>query len=138
MISFIVTGHGKFAEGLFNSVELIMGEIAQAEVISFEEDVEDLTNKVTDAIESLDSGDGVICFTDLAGGTPFNVCSKLATGKENVRVIGGTNSPMLLTGLMQREMDIDTAVQQVIHEGKDAIKAFQMNKSSYSESSDGL
>lgn len=138
MIGFIVTGHGKFAEGLFNSVELIMGEIAQAEVISFEEDVEDLTNKVTDAIESLDSGDGVICFTDLAGGTPFNVCSKLASGKENVRVIGGTNSPMLLTGLMQRETDIDAAVQQMIHEGKDAIKAFQLNKSSPSESSDGL
>ncbi|WP_458355076.1 PTS sugar transporter subunit IIA [Peribacillus frigoritolerans] len=44
----------------------------------------------------------MVCFTDLASGTPFNVCSRISSCKDNIRVIAGTNLPMLLSRLFHR------------------------------------
>lgn len=53
--------------------------------------------------------------------------SKLAAKKENIRVIGGTNSPMLLSAVFQRELELDSFVETVLKEGKDNIKEFKLN-----------
>lgn len=110
------------------SIEMITGEINQMRVISFEEDTTKLENELKIAIKELDSGHGVVCFTDLPGGTPFNICSRLAVEHKNVRVIGGTNSPMLLSGVFQRALDLDDYVAYVIGEGKNNIKTFEVKQ----------
>ncbi|HLQ96631.1 MAG TPA: PTS sugar transporter subunit IIA [Pseudogracilibacillus sp.] len=141
MIGFVITGHGTFPEGVLQSVELITGEVAQIKTVTFETDTDKLHDDLDAAMTDVDTGDGVVCFADLAGGTPFNVCSKIAVKKDNVRVIGGTNSPMLLSGVFQRENAVDAFVDAVIQEGKDNIKAFEMKqeKKDISESdSDGV
>lgn len=125
MIGIVITGHGAFPTGMLESVQLIAGEIKQIEVIPFEEDVEKLEQAIEKAIDNVDTGSGVVCFTDLAGGTPFNVCSR-ASSKGNVRVIGGSNSPMLLSGLFQRELSLDEFVSKVLKDGKENIKEFKI------------
>ncbi|MFK4998834.1 PTS sugar transporter subunit IIA [Bacillus sp. N9] len=125
MIGIVLTGHGAFPTGMLESVQLIAGEIRQIKIVPFEEDVEKLEREIEHAINSVDTGAGVVCFTDLAGGTPFNICSKLALKNESVRVIGGTNSPMLLSGLFQREFKLDEFVAKVLQDGKENIKEFE-------------
>jgi mannose/fructose/sorbose-specific phosphotransferase system IIA component len=138
MIGIVLTGHGAFPAGMLESIELITGKIKQMEVIPFEEDKDKLEKEVSQAIENINSGSGVVCFTDLAGGTPFNVCSTIAATKDDVRVIGGTNSPMLLSGMFQRESVIDEFVEAVLKEGKDNIKQFEMKQKQASSEEDGI
>lgn len=138
MIGIVLTGHGSFPNGMLQSVELITGEVKQIEVIPFEEDKDKLEKAIGQSIENMDKGYGVVCFTDLPGGTPFNVCSSIASTKENVRVIGGTNSPMLLSGLFQRELTVDDFVEAVIKEGKDNIKQFELKQKKTAPEEDGI
>ncbi|TQS71191.1 PTS sugar transporter subunit IIA [Ornithinibacillus gellani] len=136
MIGLVLTGHGAFPTGMLESIQLITGEIDQIKVIPFEDDQDKLSADIEKAIEAVDSGQGVVCFTDLAGGTPFNVSSRLAAQKDNVRVIGGTNSPMLLSVAFQRELELDAFVELALTEGKNNIKAFELKKAKEQESDD--
>ncbi|WP_077328808.1 PTS sugar transporter subunit IIA [Virgibacillus siamensis] len=138
MIGMVLTGHGSFPEGMLESVELITGKVRQIEVVPFEEDKDKLEKQINQAIENVDTGSGVVCFADLAGGTPFNVCSSIAAAKRNVRVIGGTNSPMLLSGMFQRESAVDAFVETVLKEGKDNIKQFEMKQKQAASEEDGI
>lgn len=128
MIGLVLTGHGAFPTGMLESIQLITGVMDQIKVIPFEDDQDKLSADIEKAIEAVDSGQGVVCFTDLAGGTPFNVSSRLAAQKDNVRVIGGTNSPMLLSVAFQRELELDAFVELALTEGKNNIKAFELKK----------
>ena len=138
MIGIVLTGHGAFPTGMLESVQLIAGEIKQVEVIPFEEDVEKLEQAIAKAISNVETGSGVVCFTDLAGGTPFNVCSRIASGIEKIRVVGGTNSPMLLSGLFQRELSLDAFIEKVLKEGKDNIKEFEIKRKQTTEDEVGI
>jgi len=138
MIGLVLTGHGAFPNGMLESIQLITGEIDQIKVIPFENDQNKLHEELEKAIEEVDNGEGVVCFTDLAGGTPFNVSSKLAAERENVRVIGGTNSPMLLSAVFQRESDLNSFVELVLAEGKNNIKEFKMKTVKEQETNDGI
>lgn len=139
MIGIVITGHGSFPNGMHDTVKLIAGDVKQLQVVPFENNQDKLQQDLEAAISECDTGEGVAVFADLAGGTPFNVSSRLAVAKEKVRVIGGTNSPMLLSGLFQRELPIDQFVDNVIKEGKDSIKPFTINKERDSmEDEDGI
>ncbi|WP_226035931.1 PTS sugar transporter subunit IIA [Aquibacillus saliphilus] len=138
MIGFVITGHGSFPNGLLESVQLIAGDIEQVEVIPFEESSDRLEKLLTQSIENVDTGSGVVCFADLAGGTPFNVSSKIASINDNIRVIGGANSPMLLSGLFQRKLPVDDFVDIVLKEGKENIKKFEVNVIDTVVDSDGI
>ena len=139
MIGLILTGHGSFPSGMLESVQLITGEIKQIKVIPFEEDQEKLSKQIEEAINEVNTGSGVVCFTDLAGGTPFNVSSKLAALRDDVRVIGGTNSPMLLSAVFQRELELDSFVDNILKEGKENIKEFKLKPTKvHQEVEDGI
>ncbi|MCK1982600.1 MULTISPECIES: PTS sugar transporter subunit IIA [Peribacillus] len=125
MIGIVLTGHGSFPTGMLESVQLIAGEVKQVEVIPFEEDVSILEQAVSKAIDNVETGAGVVCFTDLAGGTPFNVCSTIASCKDNIRVIAGTNLPMLLSGLFHRELSLEAFIEKMLKDGKENIMEFK-------------
>lgn len=128
MIGIIITGHGSFPNGIYDSIKLIAGEQQQVSIIAFQENQDKLEEELKAAISDLDKGDGVVCFADLAGGTPFNVSSRIAATNNSVRVIGGANSPMILSGLFQRELPLDDFVSMVINEGKENIKPFTVKQ----------
>lgn len=46
--------------------------------------------------------DGVLVFTDLLGGTPFNQSMMIAQDVDNVEVLTGTNLPMVIELLFLR------------------------------------
>ncbi|MGE7184352.1 PTS sugar transporter subunit IIA [Peribacillus sp. NPDC006672] len=138
MIGIVLTGHGSFPTGMLESVQLIAGEIKQVEVIPFEEDVTILEQVVIKAIDNVETGAGVVCFTDLAGGTPFNVCSRIASGKDNIRVVAGTNLPMLLSGLFHRELSLDAFIDKILKDGKENIKEFEKKQQQSEEDVAGI
>lgn len=126
MVRLIVTGHGKFASGLINVVEFIVGK--QDNLIGIEFNNQDLAtyseqieNIVKDAYKNNDS---VVILTDLIGGTPFRISSSICAKYNNVYVIAGTNIPMLIEAVFNRgNHDIKSFVNYIIKIGKNGIES---------------
>ena len=79
MIGLLVTGHANFGTGITSSVNLIVGEQEAYRAVDFlpTYSTEDLTQEISKAIDDLKDCEGIIIFTDLMGGTPFNVSAQL-------------------------------------------------------------
>ena len=88
MVGFILTGHGQFAPGLASAIAMVAGDQPAFTVVPFEGDQaasygEDLRAAITAMREECD---GVLVFTDLLGGTPFNQSMMIAQDVDNVEV----------------------------------------------------
>lgn len=128
MYGIIVVGHGKFAEGLLSSVELILGKQSHVEGIMFAESdsSEELGDKIKGKVESMKDMDGIIFLTDLAGGTPFKTCVLLSQNIDNRKVLAGTNLPLLIEILMNRELgNVDDIVNIGLSTGKDSVMLYE-------------
>lgn len=142
MIGLLVTGHANFGSGLTSSVNLIAGEQEAYKYVDFlpTYSTEDLTVEMTKALEELNNCEGVIIFTDLMGGTPFNVAAQLGHGKERIRIIAGTNLPMLVEIVMSRKFmdDLDGLVDSVLETGKEQVVKYEFKQVVQEESDDGI
>ena len=132
MIGLLVTGHANFGTGITSSVNLIAGEQEAYKAVDFlpTYSTEDLTREITKALEDLKDCEGVIIFTDLMGGTPFNVSAQLGHGKENIRIVAGTNLPMLVEIVMSRKFmdNLDELVESVLETGKEQVTKYEFKQ----------
>ncbi|MDN6498051.1 MAG: PTS sugar transporter subunit IIA [Tetragenococcus koreensis] len=131
MLGIIITGHGQFATGLQSSVELIAGKQENFETIDFEkgESSEILNNKLKKEVSRMDSQEGVIIFTDIPGGTPFNQSILLSQEDAQIKVITGTNLPAIMDGLFNRELEADDFVNKVLRSGKEGLATYAEKRS---------
>lgn len=103
MIGILIVAHGKLAQALLETAEMIVGRCENVRTCAFTQgsDVEDLRKMLKVAIREVDEGQGVIILTDMFGGTPSNISlSFLEEGL--LEVVTGVNLPMLLTALTKR------------------------------------
>ena len=115
MINAIITGHGEFSLGMLGALEMIAGEQENLKAIPFldTDSMDDYRGKLMSALEEFEENDAsTIIFTDLKGGTPFNVSMLLTTDLANVRVVSGSNLPILLEFIGQRFLDVD--IEQIL------------------------
>lgn len=94
----IVVSHGELAKSLVETSKMLAGDHAFVYALGLEsaESTEDFLAKVRALAD-----DGEILFlADLFAGTPFNVCSAVAHGRPNVKVMFGVNLPLLLEAIM--------------------------------------
>ena len=142
MIGLLVTGHANFGSGMRSSVNLIAGEQEAYRYVDFlpTYSTEDLTRELTKALEELKDCEGVIIFTDLMGGTPFNVSAQIGHGKENIRIVAGTNLPMLVEIVMSRKFmdDLDGLVDSVLETGKEQVTKYEFKQVVQEASDDGI
>ncbi len=142
MIGLLVTGHANFGTGITSSVNLIAGEQEAYQAVDFlpTYSTEDLTREIAKALDELKECEGVIIFTDLMGGTPFNVSAQLGHGKENIRIVAGTNLPMLVEIVMSRKFmdDLDGLVDSVLETGKEQVTKYEFKQVVQEASDDGI
>ncbi len=142
MIGLLVTGHANFGSGITSSVNLIAGEQEAYKYVDFlpTYSTEDLTVEITKALDELKDCEGVIIFTDLMGGTPFNVSAQLGHGKSNIRIVAGTNLPMLVEIAMSRKFmdDLDGLVESVLETGKEQVTKYEFKQVVQEASDDGI
>lgn len=142
MIGLIVTGHANFGSGITSSVNLIAGEQEAYRCVDFlpTYGMEELSAELTKAMDELKDCESILIFTDLMGGTPFNVSAQLTHGKENIRIIAGTNLPMLVEIVMARkfEEDVDALVETALETGKEQVTKYEFKQVVQQESEDGI
>lgn len=132
MIGFLVTGHDSFASGILSSAQMIMGKQTNVEIVEFkpQDDIEDLDRKIEESIKKLDVSDGLIIFSDIVGGSPFNrsMTALVQNSDINIHVISGTNLPLLIEAFNTRrfESDIKKVVDSIM--GVSAMTILYGNK----------
>lgn len=116
----ILISHGKMADGIKESCELIMGpqEHVHSVCLLPEEGPEDFKKKFDDEVAKFDLND-VIVFCDLMGGTPCNVVSRLIMGGEKIHLVAGMNLPMVISWINAQMIGndndyVDAAKQGVV------------------------
>ncbi len=127
MVGLIVTGHGNFASGMTSSIELIAGPQQDYVAVDFDGNgTARLEADLKNAYEKLAGCNGIIVFSDLAGGSPFKTAAILGVPVPKVRVLAGANLPMLCEIAMARTMieDTDALVSTALSVGKDGIQEF--------------
>lgn len=104
MIGIIIVSHGTLSEALLNTSEMILGKQEKVVAIPLiaSQGLDDLKEKMREAVETLNSKEGVLILADMFGGSAANVSAGfLSTHK--AEVITGVNLPMLLEAMLSRE-----------------------------------
>lgn len=126
MTGIIVTGHGKFPEGILSAISLVAGKPDNTAAVNFEmgQSSEDLKESMTRAMESLE-GDEVLILADLVGGTPFNTAAALKAERadKKIKVIAGVNMAALVEAVFSRAMyGLDELAAALLTAGKEGLR----------------
>lgn len=113
----VLVTHGKFASGILDTIDMLYGEVKDLYKVEFcvGESTEILAEKIREYMNDIDDNNQLLLICDIVGGTPFNVCSVLARGNKNIRVIYGLNVPLLLEFCISKDTKkIDELIDEVM------------------------
>ena len=124
MIGTVLATHGELGKALIAAMEMIVGAQPQVTALSLQvaDRIEDAAERLREAVEGADDGDGVLVLTDMLGGTPSNICLSLIGGPRPVEVVSGVSLPMLLKAVQaRRDLDLRETAGQVKKVGRASI-----------------
>jgi PTS system ascorbate-specific IIA component len=123
MIGVLIIGHDTLPESLAQAATHVLGaRPAQFDVLSVccEDDPLDLLPRAQAALAKLDTGEGVVIFSDIYGATPCNLVGKLID-PGHVEAVAGVNLPMLVRAFTYRNKDMDTMVKKAVSGGCEGV-----------------
>jgi len=123
MIGLVLVTHGRLAVEFRSALEHVVGPQGQIEAVTIgaEDDSDLCRSDIIEAVNRVDSGDGVAILTDMFGGTPSNLAIS-AMERDNVEVIAGVNLPMLVKlASVRGECGLEEAVNQAQEAGRKYI-----------------
>ena len=124
MIGLILVTHGHLADEFRVAMEHVVGPQPAFDTIAIgpNDDMEQRRADISDAIDRVDDGSGVIILTDLFGGTPSNLAISLMEAGR-VEVIAGVNLPMLIRLESARKtMNVQDTVRAACEAGRKYIR----------------
>jgi len=97
MKQLLLVSHGRFAEELKKSVEMILGPQENIYTVSLlpNEGEKEFTEKFDGILQQLEGE--VTVFADLLGGTPANIVSKKIMKDADLKLYSGMNMPMIIS-----------------------------------------
>ena len=123
MIGMVLVTHGRLAIEFRAAMEHVVGPQEQVETVTIgpDDDMDLRRREILDAIERVDTGDGVVILTDMFGGTPSNLAISVMNGGKT-EVVAGINLPMLIKlASVRDECDLEKAVVQAQDAGRKYI-----------------
>ena len=131
MISILLITHGELGQSLIECATHVLGDKPLfLESLSIENDCthESMFKQISERINLLDQGDGVLILTDIFGATPCNIITKIIKpGK--VSAIAGVNLSMLIRTISYRNESFDSLISKAIQGAQDGIIHIQANQS---------
>ena len=131
MISILIITHGELGKSLIECATHVLGDKPLfLESLSIENDCthESMFRQISERINLLDQGDGVLILTDIFGATPCNIITKIIKpGK--VSAIAGVNLSMLIRTISYRNESFDSLISKAIQGAQDGIIHIQANQS---------
>ncbi len=130
MIGILIISHGTLGESLIYCANHVLNKrpmrVKQLGITALD-DPALLLPQARTLIKELDAGKGVLILTDMYGGTPCNIASKLvAPGK--IEAVAGVSLPMLIRALNYRDRDLQMIVTKAISGGCEGVMRVPMFK----------
>jgi mannose PTS system EIIA component len=123
MIGVLIVAHDSLGESLVRAVTHVLGSRPpQFEVLSVAatDDPILLLPAARELVARLDTGKGVLVFSDIYGATPCNLATKLLS-PGRVEVIAGVNLPMLVRAFTYRNRGMETTIKKAISGACDGV-----------------
>ena len=123
MIGIVLVAHGKLATEFKRALEHVVGVQTNMTAINIDadDDMEIRRKEISEAVQTVETGSGVIILTDLFGGTPSNIAISMMQD-DKIEVIAGINLPMLVKLAKLRETaTISQAAEQAQEAGRKYI-----------------
>ena len=118
----LLVSHGELSKSLIDSTEMLVGETDGLDYLIFDKNmgIDELKDSF---IKYLDENEEeLLIFTDIKGGTPFNVASILTNDMDKVNIFYGMNLPMIVeAALYKDEFSMDELVEQIKNNISDCI-----------------
>lgn len=126
MIGILVTGHCHFASGLTSVLDMLAGPQEHYETVDFSPELplEILERQISKSLTCLSCCESVLIFTDIKGGSPYNMCVRLQrTYPQPIHIISGTNLPCLITACLERQncQNPDIFTEHIFTAGREGI-----------------
>src|SRR5207244_4876560 len=110
MIGVLIVAHDTLGDSLIKAVSHVLGGRPQqfeAFSVKATDDPLALLPTARSAVQALDTGEGVLVFSDIYGATPCNLAVKLLQ-PGHVEGVAGVNLPMLVRAFTYRMKGMDT------------------------------
>jgi len=120
MIGLVLVTHGRLADEFRAALEHVLGPQKQIEAVTIgsEDDSGLCRSDIIEALNRVDSGDGVAILTDMFGGTPSNLAISCMS-RPNVEVLAGINLPMLVKlAKVRKEQSLPDAIAMAQEAGR--------------------
>ena len=129
MIGILIIAHDTLPDSLVKAVTHVLGtRPPQFETLSVasHDDPFHLLPAAKETVRKLDTGDGVLVFSDIYGATPCNLASKLLQ-PGHVEVVAGVNLPMLVRAFTYRAKGMDMMIRKAISGGCDGVVRIEVD-----------
>jgi PTS system ascorbate-specific IIA component len=129
MIGVLLIGHDTLPDSLVQAVSHVLGaRPPQLETLSVaaSDDPLDLLPRARAAVARLDTGDGVLLFSDIYGATPCNLACKLVD-PGRVEAVAGVNLPMLVRAFTYRAKGMDTMIKKAVSGGCEGVLRLEVD-----------
>jgi PTS system ascorbate-specific IIA component len=129
MIGILIIAHDTLPESLVKAVTHVLGQRPpQFETLSVaaSDDPFDLLPDARERVRKLDTGDGVLIFSDIYGATPCNLAGKLVA-PGHVEVIAGVSLPMLVRAFTYRARGMETMITKAVSGGRDGVLRIEVD-----------
>ncbi|OCN05826.1 PTS mannose transporter subunit IIA [Erysipelotrichaceae bacterium MTC7] len=128
MKGIIIASHGKLASGMLDTIKMFSGEPEQMESLCLlpGQEISEYVTQMNQAVERVNTGEGVVIFCDLLFGSPCNCSAQFLKDLElskEVTIITGFNLPMILEYVGSRDANRD--VDDIMKTGKSGIVDFK-------------
>ncbi len=132
MVGGVIITHGSLAGALVEVAKDIAGDMDDVKHIGIKsgDTTEEIRKALVRAVKAANTGDGVIIFTDMFGGTPTNISLSLLE-EDAVEIITGVNLPVILKFVSNRK---DKKLRELLlllreHGAKSMVLASEMLRS---------
>lgn len=130
----VLVSHGNFAYGLHSALRMLDGG-EREDIISMglEPDMgsEVFTKEFTERIASITPDDEILLFGDIGGGSPLTMSANVLAQRgllKNATVFGGSNLPLVLNALFQKDdMSTPELINVIMESGKDELKLMEFS-----------
>ena len=129
MIGVLIIAHDTLPDSLVKAVTHVLGSRpAQLDTLSVAatDDPLDLMPAARERLRALDTGDGVLVFSDIYGATPCNLAGKLQV-PGHVELIAGVNLPMLVRAFTYRAKGMETMITKAVSGGRDGVLHIELD-----------
>jgi PTS system ascorbate-specific IIA component len=123
MIGVLIVAHDQLPDSFVRAAAHVLGgRPAQFETLSVaaSDDPHKLLPAAREQIARLDTGEGVLIFSDIYGATPCNLATKLVN-PGRVEVLAGVNLPMLVRAFTYRARGMDTMIKKAVSGGCEGV-----------------